>query len=68
MTIAPRPVRCRNALVDGSECQKFATVTGMQCVYDRQSLPEDRSDFVLKEIHYSAMCPKCGERKLIEKQ
>ena len=62
------PVRCRAKLPDGSECQEFATITNAQYIYDRQQGTGDKSDFALKEIHYNAVCPTCGERKLVEPQ
>jgi hypothetical protein len=68
MAVSPRPVRCGATLPDGSECQEFATITNAQYVYDRQPDLSGKSDYALKEIHYNAVCPTCGERKLIEPQ
>ena len=66
MAITPRPIKCGNKLPDGNECQEFATVTNSQYVYDRQPSIGGKPDYVLKEIHYNAICPKCGERAVVE--
>ncbi len=41
-------------------------MTNTQYVYDRQPVVGGHSDYNLKEIHYHAVCPKCGERKVVE--
>jgi hypothetical protein len=66
MAVTPRPVKCGKALPDGSECREFATVTSSQYVYDRQPTIGGEPDYTLKEIHYNAVCPKCGDRKIVE--
>jgi len=66
MSVAPRPIKCGAALPDGGECQEYATVTNAQYVYDRTLLSDGGTDYALKEIHYEAICPRCGDRKLVE--
>ena len=68
MSVSPKPVRCGAKLPDGSECQEIATITNAQYIYDRRPNSGDKSDYALKEIHYNAICPACGERKVIEPQ
>jgi hypothetical protein len=60
------PIICGANLADGNKCSESATVTRTQYVYDRVPAAGGPSDFTLKEIHYTAFCPKCGERKVIE--
>jgi hypothetical protein len=68
MSVSAKPVRCGATLPDGSQCRELATVSSAQYVYDRQPGSGGISDYSLKEIHYNAVCPACGERKLIEPQ
>jgi len=68
MALTPRPIKCGAELADGSQCGEFATVTNTRYVYDRQPSAGGETDYNLKEIHYNAVCPTCGERKLVEKQ
>lgn len=67
MSVAPRPIKCGGLRPDGSECQEFAAVTNARYVYDREPLIGGDSDFILREIHYDALCPVCGERTIVEK-
>jgi len=66
MAVTLRPIKCGADLPDGTKCNKFATVTNTRYVYDRQPTIGGRPDYNLKEIHYRAVCPKCGERKVVE--
>ena len=67
MAVTPRPIKCGAQLSDGSQCSEFATVTNTRYVYDRQPTVGGGLDYKLREIHYNAVCPACGERKLVEK-
>jgi hypothetical protein len=66
MAVTPRPIKCGADLPDGTKCKEFATVMNTQYVYDRQPVAGDHPDYKLKEIHYRAVCPKCGERKVVK--
>lgn len=63
----PRPIKCAAELPDGSKCDEFAIVTNIQYLYDRQPIGGEPDGYNLNEIHYKAVCPKCGERTLVEK-
>ena len=68
MAVAPRPIKCGAELPTGSKCDEYATVTNVRYVYDRKPSPlGDQEELVLNEIHYSALCPTCEERTVIEK-
>jgi hypothetical protein len=66
MAVTPKPIKCGAALADGRRCNELATIIGTQYVYDRQPATGGGADYNLKEIRYSAVCPKCGDRKVIE--
>jgi hypothetical protein len=68
MAIILRPIKCGAQVPDGSRCNEFTTVTNTQYMYDRQPTIGGGSDYNLKEIHYMAVCPSCGELELVEKQ
>jgi hypothetical protein len=62
----PKPMKCGAELTNGTKCDEFAVVTGIQYIYDRVPEADDSQAYDLKEIHYRAVCPKCGDRTLIE--
>jgi hypothetical protein len=62
-----QPMKCGTALPGGGKCEELVTVTGVQYVYDREPVEGELGDYVLDEIHYTAVCPACGERKLRER-
>src|SRR3954470_666678 len=64
MAVAPRPIKCGAALADGTEYQEFTTVTRAQYVYDQSPIVGGPKQYTLREIHYQAHCPACGERKI----
>jgi rubredoxin len=64
--MAPKPMKCGTALTSG-QCEELLTITGIQYVYDREPVEGESSGYNLNEVHYNAVCPNCGERKLIEK-
>jgi hypothetical protein len=69
MPVVPRPVKCGAKLPDGGKCDQHALVTNARYIYNRKpAIDSDRDDPILVEIHYSALCPVCGERMLIEQQ
>ena len=63
----PRPIQCAADLADGTKCDQSATVTKIHYVYDRQPVGGEPDGYNLNEIHYSVVCPNCGQRTLIEK-
>lgn len=63
----PRPIKCGAELSDGNACDEHAIVTNIQYVYDRLPGSDGSDGYNLNEIHYNAVCPNCGDRKLIEK-
>ena len=52
---------------DGSACNEYAVVTNIQYVYDRLPIKDEPGEYDLADVHYHAVCPACGDRKLIEK-
>ena len=64
--MTPRPIQCNADLPGGNKCPEYAIVTNVQYVYDRLPAIGTHDRYDLKEIHYHAVCPKCGERKLVE--
>src|SRR5690349_15898913 len=64
--MSQRSITCGAQLPDGSTCKEAATVTKTQYVYDRKPLVGSDPDYSLRAIHYTAVCPHCGERKIIE--
>ena len=64
--MTPAPITCDSELPDGSKCSERLAVTKTQYVYDRKPIVGVR-DYTLREIHYYAMCPRCGERQYVEK-
>jgi hypothetical protein len=68
MPVTPGPIKCGAELPDGARCDQLAVITNARYIYDRAPAMASRSDdLILNEIHYSAVCPACGERKLVEK-
>jgi hypothetical protein len=63
-----RPICCGALLEDGSTCKEVAAVSKVDYVYDRRPLVGDPATYTLKETHYHAICPKCGDRRVIEVQ
>jgi len=63
--MSPGPVKCGANLTKGGECDQDAAVIKAKYIYDRH--PSGGYDLSLTEIHYTAICPSCGERKLIHK-
>jgi hypothetical protein len=62
------PIKCGADLPDGGKCDQVATVTNARYIYNRKTPASDgRDELVLNEIHYSATCPNCGDRAIIEK-
>jgi hypothetical protein len=61
-----RPIPCGALLEDGSRCTEEATVSKVDYVYDRRPLVGDPATYKLKETHYHAICPKCGDRRVVE--
>ena len=59
-------ITCGGDLADGKRCEEKARVTRTQYVYDRTPTTGGPSDYILREAHYEAICPVCGERKLKE--
>lgn len=45
---------------------ELVTVTKTQYLYNRKPLVGRDPDYALKEIHYTAVCPSCGERMVVE--
>ena len=45
---------------------EVASVIKTQYVYDRKPLVGIDPDYSLRAIHYTAVCPSCGEREIIE--
>jgi hypothetical protein len=68
MSVARRPIKCGASLPGGGMCDRDVTVTNMRYIYDRLPVTDGKDDLVLNEIHYTAQCPDCGERTLVEKQ
>jgi hypothetical protein len=66
MAVAPRPVKCGAALPDGTKCEEFTTITRAQYVYDQKPPAGEPKQYTLREIRYRAICPKCGEREVVE--
>jgi hypothetical protein len=64
--MALEPIKCGAALVDGSQCNELAAVTKTRYVYNSKPQADGPTQYVLREIHYEALCPICGERTLIE--
>jgi hypothetical protein len=64
--MAPTPISCDTDLPDGSKCKELVTVTKTQYFYNRKPLVGRDPDYALKEIHYTAVCPTCGERTVVE--
>jgi hypothetical protein len=62
----PRPMKC-GAAITGGQCEELLTISGIQYVYDLEPVEGEPNSYNLNEIHYNAICPKCGERRLIEK-
>ena len=62
----PPPIRCGAQLADGENCEERAIVTNIRYSYDIMPSPCGRGEFVLKAVHYDALCPNCGERTLSE--
>jgi len=61
-----RPIVCGALLEDGSKCEEQAAVSKVDYVYDRRPLVGDPATYTLKETHYHAVCPKCGDRRVTE--
>jgi hypothetical protein len=59
-------ITCGGDLADGNRCDQKATVIRTQYVYDRTPVPGGPADYTLREVHFEAICPACGERKLTE--
>lgn len=69
MTMTPRPIKCDADLPNGSKCDQLAAVTNVRYIYDRKPASgRDSEELVLNEIHYSAVCPNCDDRTMIEKR
>jgi hypothetical protein len=66
-TMMPKPMKCGAPLTGGLSCEELVTVTHAQYVYDREPIEGEPSGYNLNQVHYRAVCPKCGERKLTEK-
>ena len=64
--MAPIPITCGAELPDGNKCRELVTVTKTQYLYNRKPLVGRDPDYALKEIHYTAVCPSCGERMVVE--
>lgn len=64
--MAPTLITCGAQLADGRTCHESASVVKTQYVYDRKPIVGNDPDYSLKAIHYTAMCPHCGERTIIE--
>src|SRR5262249_29770348 len=65
--MSPTLVTCGAALSEGGQCQEQATVTKTQYVYDRAPVVGGPAHYTLREAHYTAVCPTCGERQITEK-
>jgi hypothetical protein len=62
------PIKCGADLPGGGKCDQVATVTNARYIYDRKPpVGEGSDELVLNEIHYSAICPHCGDRAIIER-
>jgi hypothetical protein len=61
-----RPIPCGALLEDGSKCKEVAAVSKVDYVYDRRPLVGDPATYTLKETHYHAVCPQCGDRRVVE--
>lgn len=59
-------IMCGTQLPDGSRCTEVASVIKTQYAYDRKPLVGSNPDYSLRAIHYAAVCPSCGGRKIIE--
>jgi hypothetical protein len=64
--MSPVPTTCNALLEDGSKCAEAVTVTKTHYLYDRKPIVGDPATYTLKETHYHARCPKCGEREIVE--
>jgi hypothetical protein len=49
-------------------CELSATVTSARYIYNREPGSAGQDDLILDEIHFTAVCPNCGERKIVEQQ
>jgi hypothetical protein len=65
--MAPAPIQCDALLEDGSKCREMITVSKTDYVYDRKPIVGDPATYTLLETHYHGSCPKCGQRKVVEK-
>ena len=61
----PQQRICDNDLPDGTRCKELATETNVQFVY-RNEVVDGHWQQVLKEIHRTIYCPKCGHWVLHE--
>ena len=64
--MAPSPFTCDALLDDGSKCSEKVMVTKTNYVYDRRPIVSEPATYSLRETHYHAICPKCGDREFIE--
>jgi len=64
--MTPKPITCAADLADGNKCNQSGNITRTQYLYGRLPALGGPSDYTLSEIHYTAVCPRCGERKIIE--
>jgi len=65
--MTPRPIKCGAKMPDGRACNEYAVVTNIQYDYDRLPIKDEPGECNLNEVHYYAVCPACGDRKLIDK-
>jgi|RhiMethySRZTD1v2_1073278.scaffolds.fasta_scaffold2870583_2 hypothetical protein len=61
------PITCNGILPDGRYCDLLATVVKVRYIYDRRLTKGSGPSYVLKQLHYDAVCPVCGERRIVSK-
>lgn len=66
--MSPAPIKCNALLEDGSQCGETMSVTKTDYVYDRKPIVGDPATYTLLETQYHGTCPKCGKRKVVERQ
>jgi hypothetical protein len=59
-------ITCGADLSEGGQCQEQATVIKTRYVYNRAPEIGGPANYTLREAHYTALCPICGERQILE--
>jgi hypothetical protein len=65
-SMASSSIQCGAELPGGRKCEEVVTVTNTRYLYNRNPIRGDTDDYILKQIFYEAVCPKCGERCIAE--